>query len=123
MYPLSNQEALNTEVNPEVVSQKKIHTGTPQANQHRTSNCQVQGAAERSSTLPSIDVPHWAGGDPRRGGTLLVVGPHQPPREPLRLRPREQAPPAATVVAEVGHARALVERRHRHVHQLFRQLR
>ena len=33
-----------------------------------------------------------------------MVGPHQPPREPSRLRPREQAPPAATIIAEEGHA-------------------
>ena len=43
MYPLSNQEALNTEINP---------TGTPQANQHRTSNCQVQRAKRDPHPCP-----------------------------------------------------------------------
>ena len=52
MYSLSDQEALNTEIDPEVVSQKKIHAGTPQANQHRTSNCQVQGAVDDPHPCP-----------------------------------------------------------------------
>ena len=60
--------------------------------------------------MPSICIPPWAGGNPRQEVLLLVFSPHEPPQEPPRFRPREQAPPAATVVAEEGHARALVKR-------------
>ena len=73
--------------------------------------------------MPSIYTPPWAGGDPRRGLFLLVVGPDKPPREPPRLRSREQEPPAANNVAEASHARALVKRGHWHFHQLFCRLR
>ena len=79
VYPLSDQGELNTEY--QKSSSRKIHKPVHlRQDQHRTMTARYKGG--RTSSLPSIYIPPWAGGEPLRAGPLDVACTRQIPRRP-----------------------------------------